>query len=169
MLSAMNVGPNLSNESATTVEHSSERGDPSRPLVLSDVLRREIVTHLQAWIPNEGCGLLASVPHGDVDRAVHFFPGTNIDRSPVRYTMDPVEVIGAMRRMRDEAWTLAAIVHSHPRTPPLPSRTDLREAYYPDARLIIVSFAMPVPELRCWRLSSDAEAPGFVESQLLSG
>ena len=143
---------------ATTVEHSSAELDWLPPLLLPESLRVQIVTHLEAWLPNEGCGLLASVPTCDGDRAIHFFPGTNIDLSPVRYTMDPAEVIAAMRQMREQEWTLAAIVHSHPRTSPRPSRTDLREAYYPDARLLIVSFASASPEFGCWQLGGDLEA-----------
>ena len=165
----MSLESNMPSEPATTVEHSSGAIDPERPLALSDTLRRQIVTHLEAWLPNEGCGLLASVPDVSVDRAIHFFPGTNIDRSPVRYTMEPVEVIGAMRRMREENWSLAAIVHSHPRTPPNPSRTDLREAYYPDARLLIVSFAGDRPELGCWALAGDPQARSFRLASLAIG
>jgi len=158
MLAPMSLESNMPSEPATTVEHSSGAIDPGRPLVLSMTLHRQIVAHLTAWLPNEGCGLLASISDGEVDRAVHFFPGTNIDRSPVRYTMDPAEVIDAMREMRLKEWALAAIVHSHPRNRPAPSRTDLREAYYPDARLLIVSFSGEVPELGCWELIGDHEA-----------
>ncbi len=163
----MSYVPNTPLEPATTVEHSSEELDSLRPLLLSETLRVQIVSHLEAWLPNEGCGLLASVAVGDGDRAVNFFPGTNIDRSPVRYTMDPAEVIAAMRQMREQQWLLAAIVHSHPRTSPRPSRTDLREAYYPDARLLIVSFASPTPEFGCWQLGGDLEARTFREGRLV--
>lgn len=166
MLSAMTLDPNTPFEPATTVEHSTRAFDPLRPLLLSQALYREIVTHLAAWLPNEGCGLLASSPEDQADRAIHFFPGTNIDRSPVRYTMEPAEVVAAMRAMREAAWSLAAIVHSHPRTPPTPSRTDLREAYYPESRLLIVSFASPAPEFGCWRLNGDLETRMVRESPL---
>ncbi len=137
-------------DAATTVEHSS-RGDggPRRLAIGVDVMEA-VVAHLRAELPNEGCGLLATVPGEDADRVVHFFAGTNIDRSPVRYTMDPAEVIEAMKRIREEGWHLGAIVHSHPRTAPIPSRTDRREWYYPDARLMIVSFMADEPEIRCW-------------------
>ncbi|MCA9859410.1 MAG: M67 family metallopeptidase [Thermomicrobiales bacterium] len=132
------------------------------------MLREQIIDHLRAGLPNEGCGLLAGVVEGDRERAVHFFAGTNIDRSPVRYTMDPGEVIDAMKRMRDEDWRLAAIVHSHPRTRPTPSRTDLAEAYYPDARLLIVSFADSQPEIRCWSILVDQRSRRFQEEALES-
>jgi proteasome lid subunit RPN8/RPN11 len=81
--------------------------------------------------------------------------------------MDPAEVIAAMKRMRAERWQLAAIVHSHPRTEPVPSRTDRQEWFYPDARLLIVSFASGEPEIGCWGLAGDGQARGIRAAALL--
>lgn len=167
MLASMNRESNELFEPATTVEHSPGPNDRSRPLLLSMALHEQIAVHLARSLPNEGCGLLAGVADGDAARAVHFFPGTNIDQSPVRYTMEPQEVIDALVRIRQEEWDLAAIVHSHPRSAPEPSRTDLREAYYPDARLIIVSFSGEVPEFGCWALTGDRETRAFRRAPLL--
>lgn len=154
-------------DAATTVEHSPEANGSLRPLEIDSGLLEEIVAHLRDWLPNEGCGLLASVAEPDRDRAVQFFPGTNIDHSPVRYTMDPTEVIEAMKTMRQQQWQLAAIVHSHPRTRPAPSRTDQREWYYPQARLLIVSFQHEDPEFGCWGLAGDWQAREFRNAPLL--
>lgn len=162
----MNSEPNQPFDAATTVEHSSGGPEGPRPLLLARSMRDEIVSHLRGALPNEGCGLIASVRRDDLDLAIQFFPGANIDRSPVRYTMDPKEVIDAMREMRTHEWQLAAIVHSHPRTPAAPSRTDLAEAYYPDARLLIVSFAASEPELACWALMRERGAPSFRSARL---
>src|SRR5262245_32275668 len=172
MLAPMGAEPNRPFDAATTVEHFPEGNDPSRPLAIGAAMRDAIVAHLQSWIPNEGCGLLAGISLGAHDVAVRFYPGTNIDRSPVRYTMKPEEVIHAqkeLREMRAQGWFLAAIVHSHPRTEPAPSRTDLREASYPNPRTLIVSFASEPPELACWALAGDGEARAFRASPILIG
>jgi [CysO sulfur-carrier protein]-S-L-cysteine hydrolase len=172
MLAPMDARPKRPVDAATTVEHFPEGDDPTRPLVIGRAMRDAIVAHLEAGLPNEGCGLLAGRRLGANDVAVRFYPGTNIDRSPVRYTMKPEEVIQAqkeMRETRNQGWFLAAIVHSHPRTRPAPSRTDLREAYYPRARMLIVSFASGTPELGCWALIGDHEAREFRATQLLMG
>src|SRR5690242_1967837 len=52
-----------------------------------------IVAHLRRALPNEGVGLLATDADADVRRATRFFPGTNIDASPTRFTMEPREVL----------------------------------------------------------------------------
>ena len=166
MLARMESNDDPPFEAATTVEHSPEANDAPRLLEIEGGTFDAILGHLRAWLPNEGCGLLASVRDGAVDRAVHFFPGTNIDVSPVRFTMDPVEVIGAMKRMRDEDWNLAAIVHSHPRTAPVPSRTDRQEWYYPQARLMIVSFEHGDPEFGCWGLAGDGQTREFRQAPI---
>jgi proteasome lid subunit RPN8/RPN11 len=167
MLAAMDPEPNQPFDAATTVEHSPEETAAPRLLKITSAQLDQIVSHLRASLPNEGCGLLASVSGVGQDRAVHFFPGTNVDRSPVRYTMEPVEVIAAMKRMRDEGWQLAAIVHSHPRTKPEPSRTDQMEWYYAEARLLIVSFAEAQPGFGCWALAGDRQSREFRASQIL--
>jgi proteasome lid subunit RPN8/RPN11 len=83
--------------------------------------------------------------------AVRFYPGRNMDSSPQRYTMDPADVLAALAAMKREKTRLGAIVHSHPKTFPVPSRTDLVEAKLPGVLSLIVGFS-PNVELRAWRL-----------------
>lgn len=145
-----------------------EDPEPPRVLRLDSALVAEIVGHLRASLPNEGCGLLA-VDRDDDGTAVaaRFYPGTNLDASPTRYTMDPVEVFAAFRDLGGNDWSLGAIVHSHPATPPTPSPTDLREAFYPEALMLIVSFATSSPVMRAWRLSAVSSAQVVTEVPIL--
>lgn len=128
---------------------------PLAELILPAELRSEIVAHLRSSLPNEGCGLLAIAAEG-ASTATRFYPGENVDRSPTRFTMDPATVIAAFKDMEARGWRLAAIVHSHPRTAAAPSQTDLREAHYPSALMLICSFAGAAPELRAWAISAPA-------------
>ena len=109
-----------------------------------------IVAHLRAEAPLEGVGLLATAADGDGMRATRFYPGTNADASTTRYTMDPVEVLSAFADMEANGWDFGVIVHSHPLSPPVPSATDLREAFYPDQLLLIVGLATEPPLARSW-------------------
>lgn len=117
-------------------------------------MMRQVIGHLASALPLEGCGLLAIASSGDHEhKAVKFYPGTNVDQSSTRYTMDPVEVLAAFKEMRANDWELGAIVHSHPHSEANPSPTDLREAYYPDALMLIVSFAGAAPKVRAWNVA----------------
>jgi len=130
-------------------------------LVLPAAIREEILIHLLEATPNEGVGLLAiATPEfaegqGVLARAMRFYPGTNIEASPSRFTMDPAEVVVAFREMHEAGWQLGAIVHSHISGPPRPSTTDLREAHYPDALMLIVSFADQPAQMRAWRVTHE--------------
>ena len=125
------------------------------------VIRRDlvdaIVRHCAGALPNEGCGLLAGRLDGRSLVATRLFPGTNALASPSRFAMDPAQVMAALTAIDRDAERLAAIVHSHPSTEAVPSRTDLREAYYPEALLLIVSLAGAAPRLRAWRLAPGGE------------
>jgi len=68
--------------------------------------------------------------------------------------MDAADVLAALASMKREKTRLGVIVHSHPITPPVPSRTDLVEANYPGVLSLIVGFS-PRVELRAWRLVHD--------------
>lgn len=140
---------------------------PPASLRIDDALVAEIVSHLRATLPHEGCGLLAFASGGpDEAVATRYYPGTNLDASPTRYTMDPREVLTAFRDIDANGWTFGAIVHSHLATPPMPSPTDLREAFYPEALMVIVSFAAPTPEMRAWRLAGSPPATAPVEAPI---
>lgn len=131
-------------------------------------MMRQVIDHLSSALPYEGCGLLAVPAERErANEAVKFYPGTNADRSPARYTMDPAEVLAAFKDMRANGWELGAIVHSHPVSEPSPSPTDLREAYYPDALMLIVSFAGTTPEARVWLVSGRNGDQRVVECTLV--
>ncbi len=127
-------------------------------IYLPKSIRDAMMVHLLEAAPNEGVGLLAvDAAYTDEDDglaidAVRFFPGTNIESSPSRFTMEPAEVVAALGEMRASDLQFGAIVHSHVRGPATPSATDLREAYYPDALLMIASFAGQPAVLRAWRV-----------------
>lgn len=129
-------------------------------LVLPHNLRSELMVHLVQSAPNEGVGILGvhapvRTNTGLEATAALFIPGRNIEASPVRYVMDPQDVISAFRTFREQGLHLGAIVHSHLRGPATPSATDVNEWNYPEALMLIASFAEQPPTLQSWRLVED--------------
>lgn len=125
-------------------------------------MRDAILIHLINAAPYEGCGLLSvsAIVEEDGQRigeGARWYPGTNIERSAERFRMDPREVTAAGRDMTTRGCRLGAIVHSHLRGPATPSPTDIREAWYPEAVMLIVSLAVQPPVIMAWRLERDGE------------
>lgn len=99
-----------------------------------------------------GVGTPQRRENGVFAEAAVFVPGRNEEASPTHYTMAPHDVIAAFRQFREQGLQLGAIVHSHLRGPTTPSVSDVNEWNYPEALMMIVSFASQPPGLRAWRV-----------------
>ena len=121
----------------------------------------ELIEHARAEAPNECCGLIAALD----GRAVAVHRATNAAHSPLRYELEPKEQLHLELGIEDAGQELGAIYHSHTRSAPLPSQTDINLAFYPDALYIIVGVAGEDAEVRAWRIAGGAveEAPLEVE------
>ena len=124
--------------------------DTAPLMIVPERIRNDVVEHMRRCLPCEGVGLLATSGMAPRMVAHRFYPGRNLDASPHRYTMDPIDVLGALHDMERHRMWLMAIVHSHPATPPVPSASDLAEAEIPDVLSLIVGLT-PVVELRAWQ------------------
>ena len=121
-------------------------------LQIDRVFFDEMVEHGLAAFPNEACGLLA----GKEDRPVKFFAMTNRDASPVTYRLDPMEQLRVFDELDDQGWDLLAIFHTHTHSEAYPSETDRTQAFYPEARYLVMSLADRAnPILRGFRIEED--------------
>ena len=68
-----------------------------------------MVAHAKADLPNECCGILAG-PGGQVMKSYRM---ANVEASPYRFVMDPVELGNVDSDAGDNDWELLAIYHSH--------------------------------------------------------
>jgi proteasome lid subunit RPN8/RPN11 len=108
----------------------------------------QLIAHARAEAPNECCGMVASVD----GTAVRVYPAENIHASPLRYEIDARQQYEIMMEIDDADWDLGAIYHSHTRTPPEPSQTDINAAHYPDSLYVIVGIAGDEPDVRAWHI-----------------
>lgn len=86
-------------------------------------------------VPNECCGLLL----GKDGRALQFRRMTNSLHSPVRYNVEPKELLQVHKEMDEKGWDIVGIYHSHTHSQAYPSATDIQLAFWPDALYLIVS------------------------------
>ena len=115
---------------------------------ISPELFDEMVAHAQQDAPNECCGMIAS-RNGE---AVKVHRATNAAASPLRYEIDGAEQYRIQMAIDDEDLELGAIYHSHTRSEPYPSQTDINLAFYPDALYVIVGVAGDEPEVQAYEI-----------------
>jgi proteasome lid subunit RPN8/RPN11 len=128
-------------------------------LRISRQLLAEVVAHAREDAPNECCGMIASSDGEAV--AVH--RARNAAASPFRYEMDGMEQYRIQTEIEDAGQELGAIYHSHTRSAPEPSQTDINLAFYPEALYVIVGLKGPEPDVRAWQIRDGIVTPGSLE------
>ena len=105
--------------------------------------------------PNECCGLIG----GRHSKALSTYPLHNVSPNPhLAYEAAPEDLFAAQREMRERDEQLLGIYHSHPRSAePIPSQTDVRLAYYPQAVYFIVGFDGGTPVMSAFSISERDE------------
>ncbi len=76
----------------------------------------------------------------------------NAAASPLRYEMDGMEQYRIQTAIEDAGQELGAIYHSHTRSDPYPSQTDINLAFYPEALYVIVGVKGADDDVRAWTI-----------------
>jgi proteasome lid subunit RPN8/RPN11 len=113
----------------------------------------EVVAHARDDAPNECCGYMRM----DDGSVAETFRARNLRESPYGYELDSRSLF-AVNELDDHGHGVA-IYHSHPRSAPNPSQTDINLAHYPHWLYLIVSLE-DEPVVKAWRI-----ADGRVEEE----
>ncbi len=91
-------------------------------------------------------GSSLSASDGDGTQAVSVHRAHNIHESPLRFEIDPRELLALYNEIDGQGLDLGAIYHSHVRSAPYPSQTDINfAAGWPGVEWIIVGLAGAEP------------------------
>jgi [CysO sulfur-carrier protein]-S-L-cysteine hydrolase len=115
---------------------------------ISRALYDDMVAHAQADAPNECCGMIATRD----GEAVEVYRAENAAASPLRYEIDGAEQYRIQMAIDDAGHDLGAIYHSHTRSEPYPSQTDINLAFYPEALYVIVGLAGAEPDVKAYEI-----------------
>lgn len=107
-------------------------------------VRSALVEHAEAELPDEACGLIV-LRDGVAER---FVPGRNRAASPYRFEL---EVEPETWFLEDEGYELA-VFHSHPSSPPRPSRTDVESIGLWEGRPYVI-LSLRTGELAAWTIA----------------
>jgi proteasome lid subunit RPN8/RPN11 len=117
---------------------------------ISQELLEQILDHAREIPEEECCGVVAVEP-GAPAQAVRVFRAENVHRSPLKFEIGRKELLKLYNACQ-ELGDLGAIYHSHVRSKPYPSQTDINfAAKWPGVEWIIVGLADPEnPEIRSY-------------------
>jgi proteasome lid subunit RPN8/RPN11 len=137
---------------------------------ISPTLLEELIAHALEDPANEVCGVIAvtaaepgAAPDegsvgGEGDggaRAVRVLRANNRYASPLRFEIEPKELL-ALSNTCEELGELGAIYHSHVRSAPYPSQTDINfAANWPGVEWVIVGLAADAdPQVRSYLIEN---------------
>jgi proteasome lid subunit RPN8/RPN11 len=117
---------------------------------IARTLYDEIIEHARAEAPNECVGLVAS----RAGEAVAVHRARNAEASRLRFSIDSMEQLRLTTEIDDAGLDIGAIYHSHTRTAPRPSQTDINFAQgWPGVLWIIVGLQDDSePDVRTWEI-----------------
>jgi [CysO sulfur-carrier protein]-S-L-cysteine hydrolase len=118
---------------------------------IAGTLLDELIAHAREEAPNECCGVVA-VEVDAPPRAARVHRAKNMAESPLRFEVDGRELLGLIGAIDADGRDLGAIYHSHTRTAPYPSQTDINfAANWPGLEWIIVGLTNgDAPEVRSY-------------------
>jgi proteasome lid subunit RPN8/RPN11 len=106
--------------------------------------------------PHEVCGLIVGISN----RATQIIPIPNVAADPItRYEMDAKAQFEAVRDAEQTGLAIIAFYHSHPKGDPIPSETDIREAFYGDTPYLIIGLKSSEPQLAAWSIQNMRVTP----------
>jgi proteasome lid subunit RPN8/RPN11 len=100
---------------------------------------QEMVAQSRKEAPDECCGILAGPP----GQVAALYRTTNASASPVRYSIDPKEILRIAQEVEEKDWEMTAFYHSHTHSQAYPSATDIQLAFWPDSLYLIISLSDP--------------------------
>lgn len=115
-------------------------------MVIARELLDQLIQHALADPANEVCGVLSVEPDrskiGQPARAVRSYRATNVHRSPLKFEIDSLELLGLWQDIEAEGYEMGAVYHSHVRSAPYPSQTDIAfAANWPGVEWIIIGLS----------------------------
>ena len=123
-------------------------------------LRDEVIRHCLLAYPKEACGILAGSQDGPAGAVVQVYPMTNVEDSPIGYSMDPKEQLRVERQMRQAGQRLLGIYHSHTASAAYPSPVDVSLAISPDISYVLVSLKDRArPDFNSYRIDGQTITP----------
>ena len=116
---------------------------------------KKILEQARNEFPDECCGYLAGLNHGEDILIKKIYVLTNKEHSSKHFSMDPAEQFKAVKLMRTAKLSMIGNYHSHPYSPSRPSKEDKRLAFDDKILYGILSLEKEKPVFNLFKIDKD--------------
>ena len=93
---------------------------------ISESLRKNLELHANEQNPYEACAILLGNKDEKIWEATEIFLTENIEKSEINFTVSNEQLLEGYKMAEEKGLDIVGIFHSHPKSLPSPSNTDMK-------------------------------------------
>ena len=93
---------------------------------ISESLRKNLELHANEQNPYEACAILLGNKDEKIWEATEIFLTENIEKSEINFTVSNEQLLEGYKMAEEKGLDVVGIFHSHPKSLPSPSNTDMK-------------------------------------------
>ena len=97
-----------------------------RQIIISKQFREELIKHANKQNPYEACAILLGNTDEETWKTTEIFLTENIDKSEINFTISNQQLLEVYSKAEESRLDVVGIFHSHPKSEPSPSNTDIK-------------------------------------------
>ena len=96
-----------------------------KKIIISNLLRENLVQHANKQDPYEACAILLGNVNEETWEITEIFLTENMDKSEINFTVSNEQLLEGYTKAEEKGLSVVGIFHSHPKSEPSPSNTDI--------------------------------------------
>ena len=96
-----------------------------KKIIISNLLRENLVQHANKQDPYEACAILLGKTNEETWETTEIFLTENMDKSEINFTVSNEQLLEGYTKAEEKGLSVVGIFHSHPKSEPTPSNTDI--------------------------------------------
>ena len=94
-------------------------------IIISNLFRENLVQHANKQEPYEACAILLGKTNEETWETTEIFLTENTDKSEINFTVSNEQLLEGYTKAEEKGLSVVGIFHSHPKSEPSPSNTDI--------------------------------------------
>ena len=96
-----------------------------KKIIISNIFRENLVQHANKQDPYESCAILLGNVNEETWEITEIFLTENMDKSEINFTVSNEQLLEGYTKAEEKGLSVVGIFHSHPKSEPSPSNTDI--------------------------------------------